>query len=122
MASIGKIIGTIPAAVLLALILLSDIPVSAAETPEVPAGATGRETTSASKPADDCRTALLRLAEQDSKLAREVQMLRRDIAALSQRVEEPGLQQAIAGLGYILGLFGVAAFMASRRKNRQPEK
>jgi len=49
-------------------------------------------------------------------------MLKRDIAALSQSVEEPGLNEAMAGLGYILGLFGIASFMASRRQRRNPEK
>ena len=124
MASIGKYIGTTPAAVFFALILalLSCLPASAAETAGEPGGATQAETAVAPEPADDCRAVLLRLAEQDSRLSREVQMLRRDVAALSQKVEEPGLQQAIAGLGYILGLFGVAAFMASRRQRRRPEK
>lgn len=124
MASSGKFIGTVPAAVLIALILalLSSTPASAAETAAEPAGATGTETAVASGPADDCRAVLLRMAEQDSKLTREMQMLRRDIAALSQKVEEPGLQQAIAGLGYILGIFGIIAFMASRLQRRQPEK
>jgi Skp family chaperone for outer membrane proteins len=124
MASSGKLIGMIPAAVLIALTLalLSSTPASAAETAAEPAEAIGTETAVASGPADDCRAVLLRMAEQDSKLTREMQMLRRDIAALSQKVEEPGLQQAIAGLGYILGLFGIAAFMASRRQRRRPEK
>jgi hypothetical protein len=124
MASIRKFIGMPPALVLIALILtlLSCLPASAAESAGDPAEATGTETAVASGPADDCRAVLLRLAEQDSKLTREMQMLRRDIAALSQKVEEPGLQQAIAGLGYILGLFGIASFMASRRQRRQPEK
>jgi Skp family chaperone for outer membrane proteins len=124
MASSGKFIGMIPAAVLIALTLalLSSTPASAAETAAEPAEAIGTETAVASGPADDCRAVLLRMAEQDSKLTREMQMLRRDIAALSQKVEEPGLQQAIAGLGYILGLFGIAAFMASRRQRRRQEK
>jgi hypothetical protein len=62
------------------------------------------------------------MAEQDSKLTRELRMLKRDIAVLSQSVEEPGLHEAVTGLGYILGLFGIAAFMASRRQPRNSEK
>jgi hypothetical protein len=124
MASIGKLIRTIPSAVHLALILamLFSVPVSATgmagEAAEVP----GKETAVAPDPADACRAVMVRLADQDSKLTRELRMLKRDIAALSQSVEEPGLNEAMAGLGYILGLFGIASFMASRRQRRNPEK
>jgi nickel transport protein len=65
---------------------------------------------------------MMQMTELDSKLTRELRMLKRDIAALSQSVEEPGLNEAMAGLGYILGLFGIASFMASRRQRRNPEK
>jgi len=124
MASIGKFIRAIPSAVLLALILalLSSAPASATGTAAEAAGAPQSETMATLEPAGDCRAVMMQMTELDSKLTRELRMLKRDIAALSQSVEEPGLNEAMAGLGYILGLFGIASFMASRRQRRNPEK
>ncbi|HBI15936.1 MAG TPA: hypothetical protein DDY20_10560 [Desulfobulbaceae bacterium] len=65
---------------------------------------------------------MAQLQEQDARLTRELRIIKRDIAALSQAVEEPGIEEAVAGIGYILGLFGIAAFMASRKNNRSPGK
>lgn len=52
----------------------------------------------------------------DPQVAEELRRLHREIAALRADLDQPGLQEVFAGLGYILGLFGVAAFVASRRK------
>lgn len=64
-----------------------------------------------------CESVAALLTEQEHKLSRELRMIKRDIAALNQKLEEPGLQDMMAGIGYILGLFGVAMFVASRRNN-----
>ncbi len=125
MASNGKLIRTIPSAVLLALILamLPCLPASAAGTAGAAAEAPGAETMAAApEPAGDCRAVIRQMTDLDSKLSRELRVLKRDIAALSQSIEQPGLDEAMAGLGYILGLFGIASFMASRRQRRDPEK
>lgn len=39
-----------------------------------------------------------------------------EIAALRADLAEPGVKDIFAGVGYIFGLFGVAAFVAARRK------
>lgn len=52
----------------------------------------------------------------DPQLAEELRRLHREIAALRAELDQPGLQEVFSGLGYILGLFGVAAFVAARRK------
>ncbi len=57
------------------------------------------------------------LQEQDRKNSRELRQIKREIAALGQQLENPGIREIIGGIGYILGLFGVAAFVASRKKN-----
>lgn len=54
----------------------------------------------------------------DPQLAAELRRIHREIAALRADLDQPGLQEVFSGLGYILGLFGVAAFVASRRKER----
>jgi hypothetical protein len=67
-----------------------------------------------------CQEALAQLEGQNKKISDELRGIKRDIAALKQSIAEPGIPAAMAGIGYIFGLFGVAAFMASRRKNQPP--
>ena len=56
------------------------------------------------------------LKEQNSKLSSDLRRIQREIAALRADLDKPGLKEVFAGIGYIFGLFGVAAFVASRRK------
>ncbi len=44
--------------------------------------------------------------------------LRRDVARLREEVSQPGLKEAVAGVGFIFGLFGVAFFLRARRSGR----
>jgi hypothetical protein len=57
------------------------------------------------------------LQEQDSKNSRELRQIKREIAALGQQLESPGIREIMGGIGYILGLFGVAAYVAARKQN-----
>ncbi|MFV0438160.1 MAG: hypothetical protein ACK5PS_12335 [Desulfopila sp.] len=57
------------------------------------------------------------LTEQDKKNSREFRQLKRDLAALGQQMETPGISEILGGIGYIFGLFGVAAYVMSRKKN-----
>ena len=63
----------------------------------------------------DCRTLAAGIEEQSRKLSQELRQIKREIAALNQNLERPGVREVMAGIGYILGLFGVAALVASRR-------
>jgi nickel transport protein len=56
------------------------------------------------------------LKEQHSKLSGDLRRIQREIAALRADLGKPGIQEIFSGIGYIFGLFGVAAFVASRRK------
>ena len=56
------------------------------------------------------------LKEQNSKLSGDLRRIQREIAALRADLSEPGVKDVFAGIGYIFGLFGVAAYVASRRK------
>jgi hypothetical protein len=66
----------------------------------------------------DLAVMITRLEENNS---RDFQMLKRDLASLNQRLDEPGLQEIIGGIGTILGIFGAAAFVASRRPQKNKE-
>lgn len=52
----------------------------------------------------------------DPQMAEELRRIHREIAALRADLDQPGIKEVFSGLGYILGLFGVAAFVAARRK------
>jgi hypothetical protein len=65
---------------------------------------------------DQCQEVLTLLVEQDKKNSLEFRQIKRDIAALTQQVAAPGMSEILGGIGYILGLFGVAAYVASRKK------
>jgi len=56
------------------------------------------------------------LKEQTGKLSGDLRHIQREIAALRADLEKPGFRDIFSGIGYIFGLFGVAAFVASRRK------
>lgn len=56
------------------------------------------------------------IINQHKQCTQSLRSLKRDIAALQQKIDQPGIQDITAGIGYILGIFGTAAFVASRRK------
>ena len=58
------------------------------------------------------------LKEQNSRLSNDLRRIQREIAALRADLGQPGLKDVFSGIGYIFGLFGVAAFVAARRKER----
>lgn len=66
--------------------------------------------------AGDCRALAAHLEEQNRKLGQELRQIKREIAVLNQNLERPGIREIMAGIGYILGLFGMAAFFAARRR------
>ena len=56
------------------------------------------------------------LAEHTRELSRDLRQIRREIAALRAEMSRPGIREVFTGVGYIFGLFGVAAFVAARRR------
>ena len=54
--------------------------------------------------------------EQTNKLSGDIRRVQREIAALRADLEKPSFKDIFAGIGYIFGIFGVAAFVAGRRK------
>jgi len=58
------------------------------------------------------------LKEQNSKLSNDLRRIQREIAALRADLDKPDIKDILGGIGYIFGLFGIAAFVASRRKEQ----
>lgn len=69
-----------------------------------------------SPPEENVQAVITLLKEQNSKLSGDLRRIQREIAALRADLDKPGIRDVFAGIGYIFGLFGVAAFVASRRK------
>jgi hypothetical protein len=65
---------------------------------------------------DNYREVITLLKEQNSGLSRDLRRIQREIAALRADLDKPGVKDVFAGIGYIFGLFGAAAFAASRRR------
>ena len=68
-------------------------------------------------PGEDPQAVVTLLKEQNSKLSSDLRRIQREIAALRADLDKPGMKDVFSGIGYIFGLFGVAAYVASRRKN-----
>ena len=67
----------------------------------------------------DCGALSAMLARQNADLSRDLRRIQREIAALRADLDKPGVRDVAAGVGYILGLFGTAAFVAARRRDKE---
>lgn len=63
----------------------------------------------------DAGQILAQLKRQEETFATELRQLKRELALLRLQREKPGLREIIAGLGYILGLLGVASYVAGKK-------
>jgi len=70
----------------------------------------------AETPPDETQEVIAFLKAQNSRLSKDLRRIQREIAALRADLAEPGVKDIFAGVGYIFGFFGVAAFVAARRK------
>ena len=67
-------------------------------------------------PESACAEVSAQIDELSSKVSNDMRRIRRELIVLRTQIDKPGLDEAFAGLGYICGLFGVAFFVAGRRK------
>jgi len=63
----------------------------------------------------NCQDLAAVIRESQVATSRDLRQIKGDLARLQLKLDEPGLGQIVAGIGYIFGLFGVAAFVASRK-------
>jgi hypothetical protein len=59
------------------------------------------------------------LQQENTALQGKVQRLEHQVAALRQELNAPDATQTIGGIGYIVGLFGIAGWFTAHKKNRQ---
>lgn len=70
-------------------------------------------------PAENTQEIIALLREQNSELSNEIRRIHREIAALRADLDKPDVKDVFGGIGYILGLCGVAALVAARRTKGQ---
>ncbi len=59
------------------------------------------------------------LQEENASLRRQLMRLQSQVAAQREELNSPGASQIISGLGYIVGIFGLAGWLAGRKKSAQ---
>jgi len=59
------------------------------------------------------------LQQENRQLQRQVRRLEVQVEALREELNAPNASQVIGGIGYIVGIFGVAGWIAARKKNGQ---
>ena len=64
----------------------------------------------------DCPALASQVSEENRRLREELRQVKRELALLNQNLEKPGAREIIAGIGFILGLFGAAALVGARRQ------
>ena len=67
---------------------------------------------------DNTKDVIALLEEQNRELSGEIRRIHREIAALRADMDKPDARDVFGGIGYILGLCGVAALVAARRKKK----
>lgn len=81
---------------------------SAAPAPTAPPAATG--------PVEDMTSAKLRKVVEEA-MADQLRPVLGRLARLEEQAKEPDLKDILGGIGYIFGLAGIAAYIASRKRN-----
>ena len=74
--------------------------------------------TSATQP-DQCRALATRVEAHNQQVHQELRQIKRELALLNQNLEKPGAREIMGGIGFILGLFGVAALVSARRQGKK---
>jgi beta-lactamase regulating signal transducer with metallopeptidase domain len=69
----------------------------------------------------DCQVLAATIATDNHRLHQELRQVKRELALLNQNLEKPGVREIIAGIGFLFGLFGVAALLSARRRDRKED-
>jgi hypothetical protein len=69
-------------------------------------------------PGTDCQALEAAIQQQKGVISRELGQIKREIAALRNDLSKPGIQDIIAGLGYIFGLAGIWLYVSSKKSGR----
>ena len=62
---------------------------------------------------------VLQLEQENAALQHKVRRLQRETAALRDELSAPDISQVFGGIGYIVGLFGIAGWIAAHKKTHR---
>ena len=62
---------------------------------------------------------VVQLQQENKSLQHKVRRLEAQVAAMREELNAPKASQIVGGIGYIVGIFGVAGWIAARNKNRR---
>ncbi|SHF37628.1 hypothetical protein SAMN02745206_01856 [Desulfacinum infernum DSM 9756] len=63
-----------------------------------------------------CTQVLSILQQHQQETSQELRQIKRELARLRASRDKPTLRDVLGGIGYILGIFGAAAFVLSRKR------
>ncbi|MGE4560873.1 MAG: hypothetical protein AB7E77_11785 [Desulfobulbus sp.] len=104
-------------AVVMLLAILLPCNIARADEQGADAGAAPADTVAALQ----CRDLAAQVEAQNHQLRQELRQIKRELAMLNQNLDKPGAREVMAGIGYILGLFGVAALVANHRRGQKED-
>lgn len=64
---------------------------------------------------EDCQQIISLLKQQKGLIFRQMGQVKREIAVLKESLSEAGVAEIFAGIGYILGVMGLAYYFSSRK-------
>lgn len=65
-------------------------------------------------PAQECVQELNILKAHKKEVSRELRHIKRELGALHEAMNEPGINEILGGIGYIFGVFGVSYYWHAR--------
>ena len=57
------------------------------------------------------------LQQENASLQRQVKRLEAQVTAMREELNTPDATQIVGGIGYIVGIFGIAGWIAARKKS-----
>ncbi|MCK8601200.1 hypothetical protein [Desulfoferrobacter suflitae] len=69
---------------------------------------------------EQCDQIMAQLQQQKHLMTRELAQIKRELVALREHLSRPGMQEIFAGIGYILGLVGIAFYLHCRKLRKGP--
>ncbi len=60
-------------------------------------------------------------AQENADLKRKLRRLEHQVTALRDELNAPDSTQIVGGIGYIVGVFGIAGWLSARKKLRQED-
>lgn len=65
---------------------------------------------------DSVASTIIQLQQENASLQRKVRRLEAEVTAMREELNTPHASQVFSGIGYIVGIFGIAGWIAARKQ------